>query len=68
VARPRAGASFLQQEIQLRGDASVQLKFYIDILERFGFSTGRRVFVWDINGDEVPYDFPSSAKARRSHG
>lgn len=36
---------------------AVQLALYTDILEQLGMSTGRRAFVWDIHGDEVPYDF-----------
>jgi predicted RecB family nuclease len=36
---------------------AVQLALYIDILERLGLSAGRRAFVWDIHGEEVPYDF-----------
>jgi predicted RecB family nuclease len=36
---------------------AVQLALYIDILERLKLSAGRRGFVWDIHGDEVPYDF-----------
>ena len=36
---------------------AVQLGLYTDILERLGRSVGRRAFVWDIHGDEVPYDF-----------
>lgn len=36
---------------------AVQLALYTDILEQLGISTGRRAFVWDIHGDEVPYDF-----------
>jgi predicted RecB family nuclease len=36
---------------------AVQLALYVDILERLGLSAGRRAFIWDINGDEVPYDF-----------
>jgi predicted RecB family nuclease len=36
---------------------AVQLALYTDILERKGLSPGRRAFVWDIHGDEVPYDF-----------
>jgi hypothetical protein len=36
---------------------AVQLGLYTDILERKGFSTGRRAFVWDVRGVEVPYDF-----------
>ncbi len=35
----------------------VQLALYTDILERKGLSAGRRAFVWDIHGQEVPYDF-----------
>jgi uncharacterized protein len=36
---------------------AVQLALYTDILEQLGMSAGRRAFVWDIHGDEVPYDF-----------
>lgn len=36
---------------------AVQLALYTDILERKGLSAGRRAFVWDIHGKEVPYDF-----------
>jgi predicted RecB family nuclease len=36
---------------------AVQLGLYTDILERLGFSAGRRAFVWDIHGEEVVYDF-----------
>ncbi|MHB8147568.1 MAG: TM0106 family RecB-like putative nuclease [Vulcanimicrobiaceae bacterium] len=37
---------------------AVQLALYVDVLERMGFSDGqRRAFVWDIHGEEVPYDF-----------
>jgi predicted RecB family nuclease len=35
---------------------AVQLGLYTDILERKGLSPGRRAFVWDIRGKEVPYD------------
>jgi len=35
---------------------AVQLALYADILERMGFSAGRHGFIWDIHGDEVPYD------------
>ena len=34
----------------------VQLALYVDILERLDLSASRRGFVWDIQGDEVPYD------------
>jgi predicted RecB family nuclease len=36
---------------------AVQLGLYTDILERKGISAGRYAFVWDIHGQEVPYDF-----------
>jgi predicted RecB family nuclease len=36
---------------------AVQLALYVDILERLNLSAGRRALVWDINGDEVAYDF-----------
>jgi predicted RecB family nuclease len=35
----------------------VQLALYTEILERKDLSAGRRAFVWDIHGKEVPYDF-----------
>lgn len=38
---------------------AVQLALYVDILEQLGLSAGRRAFVWDIHGQEVPYDFTS---------
>ena len=36
---------------------AVQLALYVDVLEQLGVSAGRRAFIWDIHGDEVPYDF-----------
>jgi PD-(D/E)XK nuclease superfamily len=35
---------------------AVQLALYVDILERHRASAGRRGFIWDIDGEEVPYD------------
>lgn len=44
----------------------VQLALYVDVLERLGRSDGRRdAFVWDIHGDEVPYDL-TAAKGKRT--
>ncbi|MGF1613037.1 MAG: TM0106 family RecB-like putative nuclease [Gammaproteobacteria bacterium] len=43
---------------------AVQLGLYTDILERKGLSAGRRGFIWDINGDEVIYDFTSPEDGR----
>jgi predicted RecB family nuclease len=36
---------------------AVQLALYVDILERLNLSAGRQAFVWDVQGDEVAYDF-----------
>ena len=35
---------------------AVQLALYTDILEKLGVSGERCPFVWDIHGEEVPYD------------
>ena len=35
---------------------AAQLAFYTDILEQMGACGSRTPFVWDINGQEVPYD------------
>ena len=43
---------------------AVQLALYTDILERKGLSAGRRAFVWDIHGKEVPYDFTALYRKR----
>jgi predicted RecB family nuclease len=43
---------------------AVQLALYVDILEQLDLSAGRRAFVWDIHGDEVPYDFTTPQGAR----
>jgi predicted RecB family nuclease len=40
---------------------AVQLALYVDILEHLNLSAGRRAFVWDIEGDEVAYDFTTLA-------
>jgi len=45
------------EEGKPKKDYAVQLALYTDILERLGKSAGRRGFIWDINGDEVVYDF-----------
>jgi hypothetical protein len=36
---------------------AVQVALYVDILERLNRSAGRRGFVWDIQGEEIAYDF-----------
>lgn len=43
---------------------AVQLALYTDILERTGFSAGRRGFIWDIHGNEVDYDLARPQSAR----
>ena len=46
----------------------VQLAIYSDILERKDLSAGRRGFIWDIHGEEVPYDLmaPKGTKTPES--
>jgi predicted RecB family nuclease len=44
---------------------AVQLALYIDVLEQLELSAGRRAFVWDIHGDEVPYDFMTPQGPRK---
>jgi predicted RecB family nuclease len=39
---------------------AVQLALYTDVLSRLELSAGRRAFVWDVHGEEVPYDFDES--------
>lgn len=43
----------------------VQLALYTDILERKGVSPGRRGFIWDVHGEEVPYDFSAPYGKRK---
>ncbi len=38
----------------------VQLALYTDILERLGSAGSRVPFVWDVHGDEIPYDLDES--------
>lgn len=45
---------------------AVQLGLYTDILERKGLSAGRVPFVWDIHGQEVPYQLDSPRGRRTS--
>jgi predicted RecB family nuclease len=45
---------------------AVQIALYTDILERLGRSAGRRGFVWDIHGEEVPYDFMAIYNAKNA--
>jgi len=44
---------------------AIQLALYVDLLERHRASAGRRGFIWDINGEEVPYDLtqPRTSKS-----
>jgi predicted RecB family nuclease len=44
----------------------VQLALYVDVLEQLGHSDGnRRAFVWDVHGNEVPYDL-TAPKGKRT--
>ena len=52
-----AGVEESENLAKLKKHYAVQLALYTDILERTGFSAGRRGFIWDIHGYEVDYDF-----------
>lgn len=52
-----AGEEGPEDDSKPKAHYAVQLALYTDILEQLGMSAGRRAFVWDIHGDEVPYDF-----------
>ena len=39
---------------------AVQLALYVDVLERLGFSAGRRGIILDVHAREVPYDLASA--------
>jgi uncharacterized protein len=41
---------------------AVQLALYTDILERLDFSAGRFAFIWDVNREEVTYEFANGAR------
>ena len=43
---------------------AVQLALYTDVLQRLGKSDSRTAFVWDVHGDEVPYDLTAAQGAR----
>jgi predicted RecB family nuclease len=44
---------------------AVQLGLYTDIIERQGRCAGRSPFVWDVHGEEVPYDLDEPQGSRR---
>ena len=43
---------------------AVQLALYSDILQQKGLGQSKSAFVWDIHGDEVPYDLSQSRGPR----
>jgi predicted RecB family nuclease len=43
---------------------AVQLALYSDILQQLGLVASKDSFVWDIHGDEVPYDLSASRGPR----
>jgi predicted RecB family nuclease len=52
-----AGEEGSEDEAKPKKHYAVQLGLYTDVLERKGLSAGKRGFIWDINGEEVIYDF-----------
>ena len=47
---------------------AVQLALYSDILQRVGLAAGRKPFVWESHGEDVPYDLdaPQGPKTQAS--
>jgi len=43
---------------------AVQLAFYTDLLQRLGLSGSTLPFIWDVHGEEVPYDLAASRGPR----
>ena len=42
----------------------VQLALYTDVLENIKFSAGRHAFIWDRDGEEVPYNLEEKLSVR----
>jgi predicted RecB family nuclease len=51
-----AGEEGNEDQARLKKHYGVQLSLYTDILERKGLAGSRTPFIWDIHGEEVPYD------------
>lgn len=62
-----AGEEGSEEQSKPKKHYAVQLGLYTDILQRKGLSAGKRGFIWDINGQEVVYDFSEPYGKRKSH-
>jgi predicted RecB family nuclease len=51
-------------EAKLKKHYGVQVALYTDILEQRGVAGSRRPFIWDVHGEEVPYDLDESQGKR----
>lgn len=51
-----AGEEGQDGNMRLKKHYGVQLALYTDILERLGYASSRRPFIWDVGGNEVTYD------------
>lgn len=63
-----AGEEGPEEDRKPKKHYGVQLALYADILERLGLSAGRKGFIWDVHGEEVPYDLtaPKGVKTPKS--
>lgn len=63
-----AGEEGTEDRRKPKSHYAVQLGLYVDILEGLGLSAGRKGFIWDVNAEEVPYDFdgPRSPKSKQN--
>ena len=63
-----AGEEGIDEDAKPKKRYAVQLALYVDVLERLGFSDGKRVaFVLDVNDEDVPYDLMASKRKNALH-
>jgi predicted RecB family nuclease len=60
----KSGSGFEGSEGRLKKHYAVQLGLYSDILKRKGIAGEGTPFIWDVHGNEVPYDFECSLGPR----
>ena len=51
-----AGEEGDEDEGKLKKHYAMQLALYVGILEQRGCSSSRKGFIWDVHGQEIPYD------------
>ncbi|MCX6348137.1 MAG: TM0106 family RecB-like putative nuclease, partial [Candidatus Aureabacteria bacterium] len=66
----KSGAGFEGESDESEGRPkehyAVQLALYTDILDQRGLSSGRIPFIWDVHGEEVPYDLDTEIRKKQT--